>query len=952
MRAAPLLLLLLLPTCLLPRPAPAAAAAAARAYRMLSSDELHAEMRALEAAHPRYVELYSAQHDLADVPSPGDCGPRACVQMYMRVTDESTLPDLDRPEVFLSGALHGNERVGPTATVELVRFLLEARASGTGAPWLTRLLTRRALYVMPTANVLGYYQNRREENGIDPNRDIPYHGADPAQCMQTTAARAVNELWRRHAFQLAITFHAGQASISSNWGGWNHNSPKAAPPDDVAQLALIHRMSTYGGAFHGGGTHYDSGRLNDNVYPVDGGMEDWAYGASWEAGLVGEGCRPATFGGYPAARTQYDDFAIRALNILVETSDQKSPADDSFGMADAVLDARKPGGDGHVPRNVRLGLLLADVVEPYVEWADPVLQGAAEISAAGRTLVLQEGSTGASSSSSSSSSSDPTSASGLPALDGMDVSLQWRVGGAVHVDTTELVLVEWPREQFGGLGCGCVVGHQPALRGVDWDALHPVRIGAATSSSDSNAPWGSNADGRFRTAGTLGGIVATVMDAAVEQRTGSDKGQGDAAPLEFALLARAKVDQSWGATLPAGKSWPGNVAPQSHVVRRRTDATWNKTTADGCHRVKGQLWWYSEAPICLERQVDDTARATHTAAVSKTVHDSAPFVVRVKLSQLVPVPGQEDTTTTGEISILFNPAFAPRGGRHLRELIEATFFDDMTIFRVVPGFVLQWGLSGNVELNKKWGKSIKDDPVVKKNTRGWISYASAGPDTRSTQLFVNLGDNSKLLDGKGFAPVGVVLGDGMDVLDRVYAGYKELPDQSLIDTQGENYLQSQFPKLTRFTEWKIMMDGAPANGGAGADGSCDADALAKVAVTSPPGCDPTTDTPRGDDLSAELSVAVQIGTVLVVVAVVVVAAFYMRRRMQRGGSGVCGWGGVQQRRRGRPRKRSGGRGKKGGRRGLQEGEEVGLSMVELEEEEEDDDEDNLDEDDESDAMVV
>ena len=103
----------------------------ARTFRMLSYAEIYAEMRRLEATYPQFVELYSAQDEFG-VPSPGSCGTSGdCEQLYMRITDERTLPEMDRPEVFFSGCLHGNERVGPTTTIELARFLLETVTSGS-----------------------------------------------------------------------------------------------------------------------------------------------------------------------------------------------------------------------------------------------------------------------------------------------------------------------------------------------------------------------------------------------------------------------------------------------------------------------------------------------------------------------------------------------------------------------------------------------------------------------------------------------------------------------------------------------------------------------------------------------------------------------------------------------------------------------------------------------------
>jgi hypothetical protein len=291
---------------------------------MLDYDTIHETLLELELQYPDLIDVYYAQDAPFNLPSPGSCGSTECKQIYVRVTDETTLPDMDRPELFLSGALHGNERVGPTTTVEFLRFLLKhytksrkkitttfQETTTMTEDWLTRLVSRRSLWIMPSPNAYGYYHDEREENGIDPNRDFPYNHKDAHNCMKTIAARSINDLWVTHAFQVAITYHAGQESISSTWGGYNHPAPNDIPPDDVCQMSLIQQMSIYGDTFESSNKRYNYGRLNDNVYPVNGGMEDWAYGGSWEKDAIGEGCDPSTYGGYSSSKTVYDDTSIR-----------------------------------------------------------------------------------------------------------------------------------------------------------------------------------------------------------------------------------------------------------------------------------------------------------------------------------------------------------------------------------------------------------------------------------------------------------------------------------------------------------------------------------------------------------------------------------------------------------------------------------------------------------------
>jgi len=160
-------------------------------------------------------------------------------------------------------------------------------------------------------------------------------------------------------------------------------------------------------------------------------------------------------------------------------------------------------------------------------------------------------------------------------------------------------------------------------------------------------------------------------------------------------------------------------------------------------------------------------------------------------------------TSKGEIVIQVHRAWAPRGADRFRELVEAGFFDGCRFFRVVPGFVVQFGLNGDPKLNAKWrNKRIPDDPVLHENLKGTITFATAGPNTRTTQLFINLVDNTNL-DSMGFSPFGEVV-KGMDVVEKIYAGYGERPQQPMIEAQGNAYLQKEFPKLDYIKKAEIL----------------------------------------------------------------------------------------------------------------------------------------------------
>lgn len=154
-------------------------------------------------------------------------------------------------------------------------------------------------------------------------------------------------------------------------------------------------------------------------------------------------------------------------------------------------------------------------------------------------------------------------------------------------------------------------------------------------------------------------------------------------------------------------------------------------------------------------------------------------------------------TTTGDFTIEVHPDWSPLGAAHFRELVEDGFYTDCAFFRAVPNFMVQFGISGDPVMNTKWEKSIMDDTVKQSNKRGYVTYAKTGqPNSRSTQVFINFKDNAGL-DGQGFSPFGIVVDNGMEVVDSINQEYGEGPPdaQFRLKTQGNAYLKQAMPDL-------------------------------------------------------------------------------------------------------------------------------------------------------------
>jgi peptidyl-prolyl cis-trans isomerase A (cyclophilin A) len=206
------------------------------------------------------------------------------------------------------------------------------------------------------------------------------------------------------------------------------------------------------------------------------------------------------------------------------------------------------------------------------------------------------------------------------------------------------------------------------------------------------------------------------------------------------------------------------------------------------------------APVVAQAQATSSSAATpatqHKAAGSSAATHTDPALLH-PASLKAQAPPEYDVkfvTSAGDFVVHVKRDSAPLGADRFWNLVRHGFFNNAAFFRVVPGFVVQFGLSANPSVNKAWENAkIQDDPVKESNHAGTLTFATAGPNTRTTQLFINLAENPRL-DAMGFAPFGTIT-SGMDVVQKIYAGYGEQPDQGEITEKGKAYLDKNFPKL-------------------------------------------------------------------------------------------------------------------------------------------------------------
>lgn len=583
-----------------------AALSIARDFTYYDFEEMREEIFALESQYPNLLKVTSAQ-ELYGLASPGNCGSEDCKQYIVHLTNFETYEaeKVFRPEVFFSGCLHGDERVGPTTLVESIKLLTEAHDSGDNA-WLKRLVDTRSIFFMPATNALGYFQNSRTENGIDPNRDFAFDRTDE-DCMNSITARSVNELWRDHMFQLAITFHSGIRMIGYEWGdetnGFDYTSP-----DQNAQASIGAALSAYAGTFDSASRPrgvprpelydrltYPQGPITPLLYPVGGGMEDWGYAGSWAPNK--NVCRPRMNGDYPVEKTEYTDAQLRVYNVLVESSSSKQPSESTFGNTAELL---KPSGEGqgHLPRHIRLVLTMIEAVQPYIKFV-----GFNSIQNERHALSCSASTTEEDINNLAEADDVNGESVAVEAKPSAFVSVSYEVGGSFKVDSTSVGLYRKPE----WLSANSRV--TPEIR----EALEEYKV-LETSTESGYTRWSGG--GLFGSESSSKDQNILLDFSEIEYATEGGIDNREEFPFipawkfcittpeeegEYFILAQAIVDQDWSSV--PNNSTPDGFTAQAHLAQARTNTSWVKE--NNGFVIKGQTEWFSQ-PLLVNVVAEQT----------------------------------------------------------------------------------------------------------------------------------------------------------------------------------------------------------------------------------------------------------------------------------------------------------------------------------------------------------
>ena len=312
---------------------------------------------------------------------------------------------LDRPSYYISGVVHGDEVIGPTVVTEFAKYFCDTYKEKENSLY-HNILKNKLIIITPMTNAYGYYNGKRDEKvsirdsninkNVDPNRDFPYYKSDDdiKTCMETITARTINEIFNEFIIGGGITFHGGTSVVGYAWGNYIHlddrhkstESPDYNAFEDIGKIMV--KLSSSKDNLKNNIRDYILGDMSSTVYPLDGALEDWAYGG-WENKVyenMGKDLRPIktcksdTYKKYELIWNNSNinknindinfDYKLRCLMYLVETSDSKSPEKGKYGINNFSNDIfnfhETVNFYGHIPRNMRLMFSAIDLISASI----------------------------------------------------------------------------------------------------------------------------------------------------------------------------------------------------------------------------------------------------------------------------------------------------------------------------------------------------------------------------------------------------------------------------------------------------------------------------------------------------------------------------------------------------------------------------------------------------------
>ncbi len=564
--------------------------------------------------HPNLIRVTTSQerYGLMRAGTDTDCkfeeDATGCSNYIFTIQDFVAHPEGSRsskilPELLWVGAIHGDDKLGVTVVMETASILLEAatceskprnvaneywdeevlnaqqcrtrlREEGIDderRKWLARLVSTRRIVVVPALNALGFDRNERTEGSNDPDKDFPYIPYHNSSCMETIAARTVNEIFREHMFQITLSFDSGERNrIGYSWGSSEFGESWVSP-DQKAQSSLAKAREIALGVPASG---LEIGELNrfPSAKLGRGIMLDWAYASSWDSERLGH-CLPTSFGGYSMEKVVYNNSTNRATALSVSTRFNESTDGAQLGSSKSLF--HDNGKAYLVTRNMRLALASVDLVEPYVSI---VAIGTTFFSDDLVPLTKRDN-----------RQCQTTKAVAVPTEKQTRVEVEWTVGGGFNFSDVGIWYAKWDSFSEDELDClfqpDLDVRSDPRFQKGQLTAEEGYASDHGNGAFSPLGPRPQLSKSRSENSRKMGPSFRAWLNL-------NDCVQGD----QLVIIAGAKVDQEW-ARSPVHFAYGPSVVPQSHLINARTNAGWHHEIENG-KTIRGRLDWYS-TPVTI-----------------------------------------------------------------------------------------------------------------------------------------------------------------------------------------------------------------------------------------------------------------------------------------------------------------------------------------------------------------